>query len=283
MTFGQQTDAARGLLSYLLVDEEVFLQQVSEGVPAIEREVLANGTEVDRECFDYVRHQEAGSSPTTFGNSPYPRDCDRDGLRADRMASSGRGMRLADFVAHQSAVAAKLSDAHVLALRLYSTAAFRSINGPLRDTSRDRPPHPLPVTCHFLMQALSRLRAVGNEAGSTPRTIDLFRGVSGRALLDEFHRKGGTELSPMSTTTDLSVAVQYSKPTAQGTSLIFKIKTTNFMDRGGDIQFLSAFPAEREFLYPPLTFLQPTGVADEVTVSGLKFTVIEVEARLGGS
>ena len=37
------------------------------------------------------------------------------------------------------------------------------------------------------------------------------------------------------------------------------------MNLGCDISFLSAFPHEKELLYPPLTFLQPTGVASHET------------------
>ena len=44
---------------------------------------------------------------------------------------------------------------------------------------------------------------------------------------------------------------------------------------------LSAFPAEKELLYPPLTFLQPTGWSMEHAVGGVKFTVIEVEPFAG--
>ena len=44
---------------------------------------------------------------------------------------------------------------------------------------------------------------------------------------------------------------------------------------------LSAFPAEKELLYPPLTFLQPTGWSMEHSVGGVKFTVIEVEPFAG--
>lgn len=47
----------------------------------------------------------------------------------------------------------------------------------------------------------------------------------------------------MSTTTDLEVAVAYS---ISPSSLLFKFKTTSFMQRGADLQYLSAFPAERE-------------------------------------
>ena len=63
--------------------------------------------------------------------------------------------------------------------------------------------------------------------------------------------------------------------------LLFKIKTKSFMQRGADLQYLSAFPAEKELLYPPLTFLQPTGWSMEHSVGGVKFTVIEVEPFAG--
>ena len=53
------------------------------------------------------------------------------------------------------------------------------------------------------------------------------------------------------------------------------------MQRGADLQYLSAFPAEAELLYPPLTFLQPTGWSMEHSVGGVKFTVIEVEPYAG--
>lgn len=74
------------------------------------------------------------------------------------------------------------------------------------------------------------------------------------------------------------------------TRLIMKISTKGFMDRGANLRWLSAFPAESEFLYPPLTFLQPTGFQEQVEVkipnensssdsSKVTYTVIEVEPR----
>ena len=72
-------------------------------------------------------------------------------------------------------------------------------------------------------------------------------------------------------------------------SLLFKIRTPSFMQRGADISFLSAFPAEREFLYPPLTFLKPTGRKETVNItphtwggggSTVRYTVIEVEPQM---
>ena len=38
------------------------------------------------------------------------------------------------------------------------------------------------------------------------------------------------------------------------------------MHRGAPLQWLSAFPAEAELLFPPLTFLKPTGRTQEVVL-----------------
>ena len=82
----------------------------------------------------------------------------------------------------------------------------------------------------------------------------------------------------MSTTCNPEVAAAYS---ASGNALLFKIKTVSFMDRGADLTYLSAFPAEREFLYPPLTFLKPTGKTQQVQAAGGgMFNVVEVEPKL---
>ena len=58
--------------------------------------------------------------------------------------------------------AAKLKKEHVVALRLYTTAAFQVINEPLRELGRsaDEPPHRLPVTVAILKEAIEKLRAV---------------------------------------------------------------------------------------------------------------------------
>ena len=60
-------------------------------------------------------------------------------------------------------------------------------------------------------------------------------------------------------------------------SLLFKLSTKSFLQRGADIAFLSAFPSEGEVLLPPLTFLRPTGQKLELLLHDLKLTVVEVE------
>ena len=49
------------------------------------------------------------------------------------------------------------------------------------------------------------------------------------------------------------------------------------MERGADLRFLSAFPEEVEYLYPPLTFLRPSGRRDTILVGDVEYTVVEVE------
>ena len=96
----------------------------------------------------------------------------------------------------------------------------------------------------------------------------------------QFRRDGGTELATMSTSADLSVALAYSRSPS---SLLLKIRTKSFMDRGADIAFLSAFPSESELVYPPLTYLRPTGqsMEEELDDGSMKITVIEVEPTMG--
>merc|ERR1719379_1817321 len=72
------------------------------GVQAIVDEIAAWGTETDKECLDYILHQEAGSGHQTFQNG-LKRDCGADGeVLPERTVPDGQGgmrpMRLADFV-----------------------------------------------------------------------------------------------------------------------------------------------------------------------------------------
>ena len=40
------------------------------------------------------------------------------------------------------------------------------------------------------------------------------------------------------------------------------------------------FPEEGEVLFPPLTFLKPTGESHAITIDDAQFTVVEVEPRM---
>merc|ERR1719506_240193 len=140
-------------------------------------------------------------------------------------------MRLADFVAHPSARLAHLTESHVVALRLYTTQAFRSINNPLRDQERFArgEAHPLPLTVTLLRDALSKLRAVEADLSrdSAMTRIELYRGMKDVTAPAGFMELGGTELAPMSTTSDLSVAMRYS---ASVRAVLLRLITDSFYE-----------------------------------------------------
>ena len=168
-----------------------------------------------------------------------------------------------------------------LTVSLSAPQAFRSINNPLRDKARFErgEPHPLPVTVALIRDALGKLRAVEadqNSGEGAMRRVYLYRGMKDVAAPADFMAQGGTELAPMSTTSSLGVAMRYS---ASSASVLLRLITESFMQRGPDISFLSAFPGEAEFLFPPLTFLEPTGDVETVVVEGLAFEVMDVRPR----
>lgn len=107
--------------------------------------------------------------------------------------------------------------------------------------------------------------------------ITLWRGLQNRNVTEAFTKSGGTEQALMSTTTDIGVAVQYS---LSPFSLLFKIKVEDFMSMGADLKWLSAFPDESEFLYPPLTYLKPTNRTSDISVEKegqvFRFRIVEV-------
>jgi hypothetical protein len=56
------------------------------------------------------------------------------------------------------------------------------------------------------------------------------------------------------------------------------LRVDNFMELGADLSYLSAFPFEKEHLYPPLTFLHPLGVVHTYKhPDGTTYTIVEVE------
>ena len=221
------------------------------------------------------RRTQAGTDLRFWPNGQLKMDCDASGaVLADRV-----GWRLADFARHPSAVAAHLSEAHVAALRLYTTAAFASLNPSLRDQDRfnNQRPHHFPVTVKLIAEAAGQLKVVNSRAADAAQPRELYRGLRNVAPPDEFMRDGGTELGMMSATLDANVAVRYS---AAAHGVVLRFQTAGWEERGADIAFLSAFPAEAEVLYPPLTFIRPLQQQRaSMEVNGTTFRVIDVTPR----
>jgi hypothetical protein len=184
-----------------------------------------------------------------------------------------KGKKLRDFHSDLPSVFAGLFIYEVLILRLYTSSTYRLFNGPMRslltpDGQKSR--HPLRFTIYVLTEGIKKLRAV--EAKCDPEgfneTKELWRGMANRKLDDMFKKGGGTEMAVMSTTSDKNVALSY----ASGESaLVFKYKTVG-LTRGVKIQFLSLYPKEVEYVYPPLTFLSV--VSEPVTLGNVKFVEV---------
>jgi hypothetical protein len=271
---GKGGDAASGLEDRMRVDQAAFYARLSDNSKGIEEEVAkfeagsAEEAAELRDIADYVFNQKTSEKE-------YP-----NGIR-----DKGRnGVRPSHFTAHPSAQRAKLGEAEVFSLRLYTTLAYLHMNNPLRDDKRYArgEPVPLPAVSHWAANAIKKLRAVHAESEEQAAVV-LWRGMRSMRVTEEFMLQGGTELAFMSTTTDLAVAVRYS---LSRQSLIFKILVPSFMSRGADLAWLSAFPDEAEVLYPPLTYLKPTGRTDRVDAKDcdgnpVTFTVVEVTPYIG--
>jgi hypothetical protein len=311
---GTLIEAARGLQHYMNVTSDHIHAGVTRGTRAIEEEIRALGDAEAIAMLDYILHEPASEAvrlisasflcpprlpctwlryppctpyshpictvftpvhtlfPPAFRPPSPPPQLYPNGIR-----DLGRnGERLADFCAHPNAVWAGLDEAHVVALRLYTTKVFAHINAPLR---RPQGAHPLAWTTWFLSEGIRRLRAVHARAGYTGQPEDLWRGMRNLRLTDGFmaQRTGGTELAPMSTSTSLAVAAAYGASTG---TLLFKIKVANAMVRGASLGWLSAFPTEAEVLFPPLTYLQPTGLRQTVYMGKATFEIVEVQPNL---
>ena len=259
---GQPIVAALGLEVRMCINTGKFYSRVGKGVEGIQEEVdsFAAGTsdpavkEV-KELLHYIRFEVTSEKKY------------KNGVR-----DLGRGqMRLSDFMENPKVQAAHLDEAEVVAMRLYTTAAFAFMNKPLRDDERywRSDECPLPVATHFAKSGIKKLRSLHVGSGQTV----LWRGMRNLDVADDFMSVGGTELAFMSTTLDLRVAVSYC---ISSQALLFKIVTPDFMAMGADVRWLSAFPAEKEILYPPCTYLKPTGRVQVIICSAFGCTgVIE--------
>ena len=84
---------------------------------------------------------------------------------------------------------------------------------------------------------------------------------------------------PLSTTTSLATAAGFA---AARNALVQVITTKTFMQRGADLAWLSTAPHEQEYLYPPCTYLKPTGRVQRVELTdALRCVVVEVAPHMG--
>jgi hypothetical protein len=145
-----------------------------------------------------------------------------------------------------------------------------------------------PTTIFVLVSAIQKLSRCMN----IPSGMLLYRGLGGTLELpDSFTRAeahcvtpnalGYTEFGFMSTTANRSVAVEYSgvkdgKPKAS----ILQIHPSS-VDRGADISEFSQYPAEKEWLFVPYSFVQGDGrQRTEIVAGGGVITVVSVRVNI---
>ena len=168
---------------------------------------------------------------------------------------------------HGKLRAQRLSEAEMIAVRLYTGPGYVKMNGSLRSASGKMPEG---MTAHLkgntytnsIYLCGSGMKKI-SRAGRIPRGRKVYRGMAGFRLPDLFVHagedggRGGTEFAFMSTTTNKSVAVSYIN-TEKGLPILFEFEV-GCIDRGAPLSFLSQYPGEDEILIPPLSFLEITG------------------------
>lgn len=249
---------------------------------------------IERHIMQYVHLEKAGSMKA-IGEDAAPYDYDEEEQRpiyrlvsalgfngSNRVADASMmyGMSLDDFADTKEAHDAKLEKKHVLALRLYTTAASRTMNDALSKramtTINEGKPHPLPATIICLVDAIERLRmaTMGDQ-------MTLYSGACSKEVLRtlEEERFGGRcqVMAPISATRSLRVALEHLKGEneaaaarahSHGRPVLFRIDVTSRLNAAADLSWLSVFPKLFEFVFPPLTILQWTGEKETISLDG---------------
>jgi ankyrin repeat protein len=143
------------------------------------------------------------------------------------------------------------------------------------------------TTIHVLVSAVQKIARVMK----LPEGLLLYRGLGCTELPGHFWKaaatgcRGFAEWGFMSTTSDKSIAIQYSgvkegKPLA----MLFEIQVSS-VDRGACIQEFSQYPKEEEYLWVPCSFVEPHGPEYvEVTSFGvIRVVRVRINANLKAS
>jgi len=105
---------------------------------------------VDKQCLAYVIDGTVGSDATQFWNG-----------KMDHERPEDYGITLDEFVEKVEAKKAGLEREEVIALRVYTTASYKSLNDPFHNagTGGRRVVHPFPATIGFLASGIKKLRS----------------------------------------------------------------------------------------------------------------------------
>jgi hypothetical protein len=214
-------------------------------------------------------------------------------LPSSAMGDSRVILPIDDLLQKPAAKAANLTREEVIAIVMYTGPAFKLYNAVLRRVPAEiyevfkSADNLFPTTIFVLVSAINKL----SRCASIPRNTMLYRGLGGSTFPERFSRPdpdcktpnalGYLEYGFMSTTADKSIAVKYSG-VAQGRqkACVLQIRP-NAVDRGADISEFSQYPAEKEYLFVPYSFVQGEGrQRAEVAAGGGVLTVVPVHVNI---
>jgi hypothetical protein len=252
LILGQAEEAAGSLRETLGLNTEEFSAKLALGEKAIEMEFEAHGSDEDKANLHYVLHCKAAgmeTMPEHLKAQIQSRKYHGGVLNVGELDQGHEGMSLGDFVVHEKAQIANLDRCETLAMRMYTSSSYPCFNRPLREQTR---PHPFAMSVYHLAEGVRKMRKVAAKLDPAEwnKPVELWRGMADMRLdTDAFMANGGSERALMSTSRSKGVAQQYA---ASKCPLIFKY-ITRALGRGVAIDFLSIYPKEKEYLYPPLT------------------------------
>lgn len=254
LVIGRSEEAAGGIVKFLGLSAADLSYGIEQGVEGMRQEVIKHGDANDLENFGYIVDGLSGNIddfPKAVLESLEVGKYHGGAIVRGEFDYGHEGRTLQDWMQLTEVTDAALSEAEFVAVRFYTSSSYRMINYPLRTAIV---PHPWAMVVYFLDSGIKKLRSV--QAKRNPEEFAqkavLWRGLKNLMLnIEEFKKVGGTELAPMSTTSSEDVARKYA---ASEVPLLLKYKVSG-LRKGVSIKFLSLYPKEEEFLYPPLTYI----------------------------
>ena len=143
------------------------------------------------------------------------------------------GKSIDDYLKMPQSKKTKMNKPEAASLRFYSSPSFPAVTIPLRDPDR-KTKHPLAAITYCIFTGIKKQLALGAEDEEAAVEEKIFwRGFSDLEISESFQKLGGTEYAPMSTSTDVSVAVGYAVRKSQTDgALLMRIVTKNNLQRG---------------------------------------------------
>jgi hypothetical protein len=250
LAFGSHQDFHHGAVAVLgpIIGETSVLA-------AMVREVLEQGDENDRYNLWYLLFCTAVEQPE-FKDSGQPR-VDKESGKPQMLDDGHGGMRLADFTRQvnetleSSGSNNTVTDAGMLALRLYSVSTYASMNGALRAKGRELMEGALQNDRLRFQACIQSARRCLLSMQAIPRPhVETYRSVNGY-LGGEFEKNDiGLDYAFISATTQKAEALKFSN--GADLTVLFTIAYVGSCP-GADISPISVYPGQKEVLFPPCT------------------------------